>query len=143
MHCLFAVENWKGDIVVADIEELENLDASEIDARRLKRKQLRRRMVEHHLPNRRWYSKECLEESMESEISIVMRDQPARREDLRGDLRGIRRSLNQKTKQKMTQKPAMICGTIEGDLICRHHVVTKSSPPLAERRSIPNSTEIH
>ena len=34
MHCS-RVRNWKGDILVADIEELENLDASEIHAQTL------------------------------------------------------------------------------------------------------------
>ena len=29
------MRNWKGDILVADIEELENLDASEIHAQTL------------------------------------------------------------------------------------------------------------
>ena len=35
---LFAVRIWKGDIMVADIEELEEMDASELHARKLKRK---------------------------------------------------------------------------------------------------------
>ena len=32
--CIYRGEIWKGDTLVADIEELENLDASEIHARR-------------------------------------------------------------------------------------------------------------
>ena len=34
-YALYAGRIWKGDMWVADIEELENLDASEIHARRL------------------------------------------------------------------------------------------------------------
>ena len=34
-HALFAGEIWKGDLMVADIEELEKMDASEIHAWRL------------------------------------------------------------------------------------------------------------
>ena len=33
-YVLYAVGIWKGDIVVADIEELEEMDASELHARR-------------------------------------------------------------------------------------------------------------
>ena len=33
-YALYVEESWKGDIFVADIEELENLDASEIHARK-------------------------------------------------------------------------------------------------------------
>ena len=38
MHCL-RVEFWKGDLLVADVEELENLDASEVHARGLSAKE--------------------------------------------------------------------------------------------------------
>ena len=37
-YALIAAGIWKGDILVADIEELENLDASEIHARKLNAK---------------------------------------------------------------------------------------------------------
>ena len=37
-YALYAGETWKGDILVADIEELENLDAIENHARRLNAK---------------------------------------------------------------------------------------------------------
>ena len=36
-YALYAGGIWKGDILVADLEELENLGAPEIHARRLKR----------------------------------------------------------------------------------------------------------
>ena len=39
-YALYAGRIWKGDIFVADIEELENLDASEIHARRLNAKEV-------------------------------------------------------------------------------------------------------
>ena len=37
-YALYAGENGKGDIMVADIEELEEMDASELHARRLNAK---------------------------------------------------------------------------------------------------------
>ena len=39
-HVLSAGRIWKGDIMVADIEELEKMDASEIHARRLNAKEV-------------------------------------------------------------------------------------------------------
>ena len=56
---LHAVRIWKGDIAVADIEELEEMDASEIHARKLNAKEVftpvsREKFT--HIPNRRWNS---------------------------------------------------------------------------------------
>ena len=39
-YALHAVRIWKGDILVADIEELEQMDASEIYAKRLNAKEV-------------------------------------------------------------------------------------------------------
>ena len=39
-YAFHAVRIWKGDIMVADIEELEEMDASELHARRLKAKEV-------------------------------------------------------------------------------------------------------
>ena len=39
-HVLYAGGIWKGDITVVDIEELENMDASEIHAKRLNAKEV-------------------------------------------------------------------------------------------------------
>ena len=39
-YVLHAGEIWKGDVMVADIEELEQMDASELDARRLNAKEV-------------------------------------------------------------------------------------------------------
>ena len=39
-YVLFAGRNWRGDVLVADIEELGKLDASEIRARRLNAKEI-------------------------------------------------------------------------------------------------------
>ena len=47
---------WKGDILFADIEELENLDASEIHARMLNAKEATKG-CKYEIPNRSWYSK--------------------------------------------------------------------------------------
>ena len=47
---------WKGDILVADIEELENVDASKINSRRLNAKALKtpKKGENFIFPSRRW-----------------------------------------------------------------------------------------
>ena len=37
---MYAGRNWKGDVLVADIEELETMDASEIYSKRLNAKEV-------------------------------------------------------------------------------------------------------
>ena len=39
-YALYAVRNWKGDVLVADLEELETMDVSEIYSKRLNAKEL-------------------------------------------------------------------------------------------------------
>ena len=48
-YALYAGEIWKGDVLVADIEVLESMDASEIYSKRLnaKRGDISRRKMEH------------------------------------------------------------------------------------------------
>ena len=64
VYALYAVRIWKGDILVADIEELETMDASEIHARRLNAKKVLTPMKgdNFYIPSRRWSSKKPLEE---------------------------------------------------------------------------------
>ena len=46
-YALIAQGIWKGDILIADIEELESMDASEIDPRRIKAKDV---LISHKGP---------------------------------------------------------------------------------------------
>ena len=58
MH-FFAGRIWKGDFLVADYEEMEKLDASEVRARRLIAKELihqAEKLWIFHFPDRRWSS---------------------------------------------------------------------------------------
>ena len=57
-YALNAGEIWKGDILIADIEEVDQMDASEIDARRLKAKEVLTLMKGDifYIPSRRWNS---------------------------------------------------------------------------------------
>ena len=49
-----AGRSWKGDIMVADIEELEEMDASELHARRLNAKEVSKKCVAHGTVKNLW-----------------------------------------------------------------------------------------
>ena len=55
-YALYAEEIWKGDVLVADLEELESMDASEIYSKRLNAKEVifSKEKGEIIFPNRRW-----------------------------------------------------------------------------------------
>ena len=54
-YVLYAAGTWKGDVLVADIEKLEQMDASEIYAKRLNTKEVRTSMSGEKLnSDRRW-----------------------------------------------------------------------------------------
>ena len=57
-YVLCAGRIWKGDIVVADVEELEEMDASELHSRRLNAKEVLTPMKgdSFTFPGRRWNS---------------------------------------------------------------------------------------
>ena len=67
-YALVAGGIWKGDILVADVDELEILDASESHPGRLNAKEvLTPNRVFFYIPGPRWNSQNCLEEVMESD----------------------------------------------------------------------------
>ena len=57
-YALIAGGSWKGDVLVADIEELENMDASEIPAKRLGAKEVLtpQKKKRFYISKSRWYS---------------------------------------------------------------------------------------
>ena len=79
-------ESGKGDIRVADIEELEEMDASELHARRLNAKELLtpQRSGNFHIPNRRWNSQNLWREQR-LRTSTLTREPPERGEELQGN----------------------------------------------------------
>ena len=62
-YALYAERILKGDMLVADIEELEKLDASEIYTRRLNAEEV----LTSKIGETSWNKKNCLEETMEPE----------------------------------------------------------------------------
>ena len=63
---------WKGDILIADLEDLEKLNASDICTRITNAKEvlIRQKRWWIHIPICRWYSKNCQEETTNSEYSL-------------------------------------------------------------------------
>ena len=139
---------WKGDIPVADIEELEQMDASEIHARRLNAKEVLTPMKNEKLVfpaadgtvkisggNRRLRT------------STLIRDRPERGEEqeiLRGESGGLfSPSPLQDDSTREDAEAKNDFGSITRDLIYRHHVEPPCETNHAERRNISYSTEVH
>ena len=91
-YVLYAVGIWKGDIMVADIEELEEMDASELDARRLNAKEVLTPMKGDNfiVPYRRWNSQNFWKSSGPQNIHLYL-GQPRQRRRTRKASRRIRR----------------------------------------------------
>ena len=60
-YALYAGGNWKGDVLIADLEELETVDASEIYSKRLNAKEVifPTEKWKIHFSSRRWTNKNC------------------------------------------------------------------------------------
>ena len=102
--CFDRGRNWRGDILTADMEELEKLDASEIYPRRLNEKEV---LITHKdgefvFPVADG-SASLSGRDHEFQEPTLRREPTVRRKNLSGESQGDRESFNLK-KQKMTQK---------------------------------------
>ena len=72
-YALHAGRVWKGDVMIADIEELEEMDASEIHARRLIAKDVLAPMKgdKIYFPSRTWNSPNLWERAASDIIHII------------------------------------------------------------------------
>ena len=107
-YVLYAGGIWKGDIMVADIEELEKMDASEIHAKRLNTKEVLTQFSGGDQVLR---------------TSTSIRNLPDREEE-QGNLQGKSDgsfSTHFKTHRCM-MKPKNDCWSISDNFIYRHHV---------------------
>ena len=124
-HALHAGGIWKGDILVADIEELEKMDASEIHAERLNAKEvLTPTNGENiHIPNRRWSGKTFWRRSG-SEIIHLNPDRPDRGEG-HGNLQGESDGSSSTQLQDLSLydgEAGKDFWSSSGNYIYRHHV---------------------
>ena len=144
-YALYAGGNWKGDMMVADIEELETMDASEIYSKRLNAKE-----VTFPKENGKFIfpvadgRKKLLEEIRNRGHPPLIREHPIRGEgqrDFLGESGGSPPSPQDSYPDAGEARNDF--WSMSENFIYRHHVEPRSQTLLAERRIIPYSTEIH
>ena len=138
-YALYAGRIWKGDLMVAAIEELEEMDASELHARR------------HN-------AKEVVTPQRSGNIIFPVADGTVRTIHLNpGVSRTRRRTRNSSRKSDELQSPTPLHDdstqddeearsdfwTKTGEFIYRHHVEPRVKTVHAERRNISYSNEVH
>ena len=143
-YALYAEGIWKGDVLVADLEELETMDASEIHSKRLNAKEVifHKEKGEFIFPIADGRIK-TLGGDQDLRTSTLIRQRPIRGEshvDFLGESEG---SLPQPQDSVPDAGEAMNdFWSMSGNFIYRHHV-EPSQALLAERRIISYSTEVH
>ena len=118
---LIAVWIWKGDIFIADLEELEKLDASEIYLRRINATEvlIRQRQDEFIFPIADGPPKLPAKDN-EFRKPILWQEQPGRSEDLSGEIQG-------ESGESQSAQPTDDAGaradfwSMQGAFIYRHH----------------------
>ena len=128
---------WKGDILVADIEELEKLDASEIYPRRLNPKEVR-------TTHKDWEfvflvadgSATLSGRDYEFQEATLRREHTVKRENLSGEFQGDREEFQpEETKDDAeTQKDFW---SIQGDFIYRPHIEPRVHLHVPKEESFP------
>ena len=115
-------EFWKGEILVADIEGLENMDASEIHPRRINAKEVLtpQRKEDFIIPVRDGTAKLSVRDH-EFREPTQRREQPVGSEALSGELQGEQEGP-QPTETKDDAEAQRDFWSIEGDFIYRHHI---------------------
>ena len=114
-YALYAGGIWKGDVMVADIEELQQMDASELHARRVNAKEVLTRLKGEKFifP----IADETVKLSGGDQVlrtSTLIRDHPDRQKGLL--------QPHDKTHHGMMVKPKATFWFTSGDFIYRHHV---------------------
>ena len=139
------VKSGKGDILIADIEKLDQMDASEIHASRHKAKEVLTLMKGEkiHLPSRRWNSKK-ISGGDRRPRNIHLNSGSSRTGN---SSRRIRRTLlsiptSRWTQHEMMRKLKKNSATITGEFIYRHHVEPRVKTVHAGR-IISYSDEAH
>ena len=144
-YALYAEGIWKGDMFVADIEELETTDASEIYSKRLITKEV-------IFPKEKG---EFIFPAAHGRINLSGRDQElrtptlTREHPIRGaghvDFLGESEGSLPPPQDSLpdASEAINVFWSTSGNFIYRHHVEPRVKLLLAERRSMPHSTEIH
>ena len=136
-------EIWKGDIMVADIEELEGMHASELQARRLNAKEV---LTPESSGNFKFLAADGTVKIFGGENTLT-RERLARGEE-QEILQGKSAELHSPTQlqddsTRDDEEAKFHFWTIAGEFIYRHHFVLPSQTVRAERRNISCSDEVH
>ena len=144
MHCS-RVLMGKGDILVADIEELVNFGSSEINPGRLNAKKIiTPKSSEHFIFPLADGTAKLSGRDQGIRKSTPTRDRLVRIEDVRTDFQGSSEtSQPMDEKKKETRKARNDVWSIEGVFICRHHAEPRVQLYVPKEENIPNTTEIH
>ena len=138
-YVLCAVRIWKGDIMIADIEELEEMDASEIHARRLNAKEvLTPKKWKLHILSRRWKGQNLWVRPASENIHLNLGLAGTRRRTgsssqmnkiLQPNFKTTRRGMMRETKHDFW--------SITREFIFRHHVVPRVKLYVPREESFP------
>ena len=126
---------WKGDILITDIEEMEEMDASEIYPRRINAKEvlIPQKGEEIIFPTADCTAK-LTERDHELREPTPRREQPVRSEDLSGKLQGEREGF-EPTETRDDAEARKDFGSIQGDFIYRHHSAPRVQLHVAEEET--------
>ena len=138
-YALYAGRTWKGDVLVADREELETMDASEIYSKRLNAKEVIFPKENGIFSNRRWRNQTSWRRSRPENIHLDTASTNSRKRSRRFSLR-IRR-VSSTTSRLIPDAGEAINDfwSMSGNFIYRHHVEprVKLYSPREESSPVP------
>ena len=140
-YALDAGGTWKGDILIADTEELEQMDASEIHFRRLIAKEVLTPMKgeQFYLPCRRWNSQNPWRRLTSENIDLNSGSSRTRRRTINSSSRIGRTPSPSPHQDDSTQDDAEAKNdfwSTSGDFIYRHHVEPRVKLNMPKEDSI-------
>ena len=124
--------------MVAHIQELEDMDASEFHARRLNAKEVLTRMKGDSFPGRRWNSQKLLEE-----IDIVLDEEKNKKFFEENQTNSLLQTLFKMTQHGTMRKPKSDVLVFHGRFQLSPSRGIQSQTVHAERRIISYSDEVH
>ena len=143
-YALYAEWMWKGDILVADLEEMETMDASEIYSKRLTAKKvIFPKKNGKFISSRRWTNQTPWRRSGPENIHLDTGTSNSRRRSRRFSWRISRVSSTTSWLISGCRWSDEWLLVHDGKLHIPPSLWTQSQTLLAERRIIPYSTEIH
>ena len=137
-YALYAGRIWKGDVLIADLEELESMDASEIYSKRFNAKEVMFHQTRRiHFSNRRWTNQNPGRRSG-TENTTLVRPRPIQGEsniDFLGESEG---SLPQPQDSLLDAGEAMNdFWSMSGSFLYRHHVEPRVKLYSPKEESFP------